>query len=124
MTNEGPAAVQEAINHLKKQKPVAALTWDSNIAKAARDHVRDSDIHNIVGHTGSDGSSFVDRLDRYTTREGRSGENIDYGTKSAQEVMLALLIDDGVPSRGHRTNIFQEGFMKMGAATSSHPKYG
>ena len=84
----------------------------------------DSDIHNIVGHFSSDGSSFADRLDRYVTREGTSGENIDYGIKSAQEVMLALLIDDGVPDRGHRTNIFKEGFVKMGAATSSHPRYG
>ena len=53
-----------------------------------------------------------------------SGENIDYGVKSPQEVMLALLIDDGVASRGHRTLIFKEGIKTMGSATSSHPKYG
>ena len=52
-----------------------------------------------------------------------SGENIDYGKKSPEQVIVALMIDDGVKDRGHRKNIFSKGFKKMGAFTGHHPKY-
>ena len=65
-----------------------------------------------------------DRIGRFTEKEGRWGENIDYGVKSPEDVMLALLVDDGVADRGHRKNMYSEAFTKMGAATSSHPRYG
>jgi uncharacterized protein YkwD len=53
-----------------------------------------------------------------------SGENIDYGQKSAQEVIIALMVDDGVESRGHRENIFNKGFKFMGCFTGDHKTYG
>ena len=56
--------------------------------------------------------------------EGMSGENIDYGTKDACGVIVALMIDDGVPSRGHRENIFNKGFKKMACFTGDHKTYG
>ena len=60
----------------------------------------------VTGHTGTDGSQPKDRCERYVKVEGMSGENIDYGEKSPEMVIIALAIDDGVPSRGHRSNIF------------------
>ncbi len=36
---------------------------------------------------------------------------------------MQLLIDDGVPSRGHRTNIFKNDFKIIGAWGGSHTKY-
>ena len=62
MTKEGPKAVQEAINFLKKQSPVGRLAWDANLAKAAKDHADDSNKRGIVGHTGSDGSTMSARI--------------------------------------------------------------
>jgi hypothetical protein len=94
------------------------------LAKAARDHVIDSNKNGIVGHTSSDGSGMGKRIQRYTKLEGMSGENIQYGKQSAQEVILALIVDDGVASRGHRTNIYQKGFKKIGTWTGDHPKFG
>ena len=38
------------------------------------------------------------------------GENIAYGTTGGEAVVIALFIDDGVPSRGHRTNIFSNSY--------------
>ena len=37
--------------------------------------------------------------------------------------VLNLAIDDGVPSRGHRTNIFKEQFFYTGAGTEPHKVY-
>jgi len=38
-------------------------------------------------------------------------------------VVLQLLIDDGVPSRGHRTNIFDASFIETGIASGPHKVY-
>ena len=40
------------------------------------------------------------------------------------DVIVALLIDDNVPSRGHRHNIFQKDFFKMACFTGPHKTYG
>ena len=37
--------------------------------------------------------------------------------------MLALIIDDGLPSRKHRANIFNSDFNYAGAAMGSHAEY-
>jgi len=48
-----------------------------------------------------------DRIERYGEWQGTIGENIDYGgAKEAKQVLLHLMVDDGVSSRGHRKNIF------------------
>ena len=41
MSKEGAPAVHEAIDYLKKAKPVPALKWDENLVKSARDHLID-----------------------------------------------------------------------------------
>ena len=91
---------------------------------ASRDHVMDTGPGGITGHTGTDGSSPKSRCEKYVKVEGMSGENIDYGEKEPLQVILALAIDDGVPSRGHRTNIWQKGFKKFACFTGDHKQYG
>ena len=123
MTQEGAAAVQEAIDALKAQKPLPALEWQQEMQQAAKDHVEDMGPDGKTGHTGTDGSQPKDRMSRYGKVEGMSGENIDYGEKEPHEVILALIVDDGVPSRGHRTNIYQVGFKKFACYTGDHKVY-
>ena len=47
-------------------------------------------------------------------------ENIAFGLDSARSMTVALIIDDGVPSRGHRKNIFDGRARVMGVACGSH----
>ena len=124
MTKEGQDAVQELIDFIKDVDPVPELEWKKELMMASRDHVMDTGPIGILGHAGSDQSLPKDRCERYVKVEGMSGENIDYGEKSAIDVILALAIDDGVPDRGHRTNIFQKGFKKMACFTGDHSVYG
>ena len=91
---------------------------------ASRDHVMDTGPSGVTSHDGTDGSTPKQRCERYVKVEGMSGENIDYGEKDAINVIIALMIDDGVPSRGHRTNIFNKGFKKMSCFTGDHKQYG
>jgi len=124
MTNEGVAAVKEAINFLKKQKPLGTIEMDENLCKAARDHAEDTGPKGITGHDGSDGSTMSSRVERYCKWEGGLCENIDYGQKPAYRIIMSLLIDDGIKSRGHRTNLFNPNVKFGGIACGYHKTYG
>lgn len=51
------------------------------------------------------------------------GENISYGTTKPREILIALAVDDGVPNRGHRTNIFAPDWNEMGSCYGPHRGY-
>lgn len=74
----------------------------------------------LSDHTGSDGSSMSMRLTKHGEWGGKIGENIDFGCKKGRDVVLSLIIDDGVPNRGHRNNLFSPDFLKTGIACAKH----
>ena len=123
MTNEGAAAYHETIEFLKKQEPLEPLAWKDEIAKASADHTKDIGPAGITGHTGSDGSSMGERIKRYYTYNA-AGENIDFGSDDANGILVSLIVDDGVPSRGHRKNIFSKDFNQTGCFSGYHKQYG
>jgi uncharacterized protein YkwD len=53
-----------------------------------------------------------------------AGENINYGNDDARRIVASLLIDDGVPSRGHRRNLLNGTFKFVGVSIGPHPVYG
>ncbi len=121
--NEGAKAVDLAIAFLQKQKPIPPLTLSKGLSLAARDHAKDQGKTGQTGHTGSDKSTMGQRIERYGQWESTAGENIAYGGETARDVVIQLIVDDGVPSRGHRTNIFNEKFLVVGIAFGTHPGY-
>ena len=90
---------------------------------ASRDHVQDTGPTGVLGHTGADGSSMGDRISRHMTWEAWIGENIMYSSRTPMQVLCALAIDDGVPSRGHRNNIFSTSAAHSGSYTGSHSRF-
>ena len=124
MTNEGPAAVKEAIEFLEKATPLPALTAVSpGMNLAAYDHAADLGKSGITGHTGSDGSSPFDRMNRHGKWLGAAAENIAFGDGTPRDRIIQLIIDDGVASRGHRKNIFNGDFLLLGAAEGKHSQF-
>lgn len=124
LLREGKTATNELINYLKSVSPKQALRYDSDLEKAARDHALDVGKNGSLGHTGSDGSNVGVRAKRYTTWR-TVGENISYGSKTGVDVIRSLMIDDGVANRGHRVNIMNPSFTRMGAYCGNHnSQYG
>ncbi len=122
ITNEGVAAVDEAIKFLRSAKPAGPLVVRKGMVSAARDHAADMVKTGTTGHKGSDGSHVKDRLSRYGTWDVSFGENIVYRSRSPRENVMALIIDDGVSNRGHRKNLFNSDFRVIGIAVGKPGK--
>ncbi len=121
-TQEGQAAVQEAIAFLQQQAPVGPISPSPAVAQAAKALARDQRSGEI-GHVSSDGTSFLQRLSQFGIESSRIGENISYGSTSAEEVVMRLLIDDGIPERAHRQNLFSPTWTNAGAGCGAHATY-
>ena len=93
------------------------------MAKACQDHIDDTGILGIIGHTGDDGSSPYDRMKRYGQWGIWAAENISYRSDTAEDIVMQLYIDDGVASRGHRHNLMDEKAAVTGVATGEHSIY-
>lgn len=123
ITKEGSARVLEVIEELKKMQPVEPLTYDEELAKAARFHCEDCGPDGLTGHNSSDGTSMGKRVSRFVKDRMSLGENISYGSSIAEDIVLKLVIDDGVPSRGHMKNIMSSSFHRAGVAIGPHKQY-
>ena len=119
MTHEGVAAVDEAIRDLRREKPLAELEWSDRLAQAAADHVAVQSRSGAVGHyTRGRGPG-----ERMRARGGGPyvNEVITYGHHSPAGVVDQLLIDDGVPGRGHRHSLLRPTHRYAGVACGRHP---
>ena len=122
-TKEGTGAVDEAIRFLQSAQPLPALTHSPGMSRAAADHCTDQ-ANGGFGHAGSDRSHAGQRIARYGSFSGGWGENISYGKSTARDVVIALIIDDGLPGRKHRKNIFNPNYNFAGAAFGPHARFG
>ena len=62
-------------------------------------------------------------MNRYGTVNG-GGENCAYGRSNGIEIVMGLFVDDGVSSRGHRSNLVNGNFKFAGSFTGPHKDYG
>lgn len=131
VTQEGWTAVADAIADLETRSPLPPLQLTPGMSLAARDHAIDLSAHNLIGHIGTDGSVPIDRVARYGQAEGRVGENVSFLPLPVETVAAAarwhvwqLVVDDGVPDRGHRAALLREDYRLMGAGCDLHPGFG
>lgn len=123
MTREGVKAVDEAIRALERQPALPLLQTSRLLAAAAQDHVDDQGPRGLVGHQSASGASPSQRV---VARGGGPyvSETISYGSSTARAVVRQLVIDDGVPSRGHRQALLAADFRYAGGGCGPHAGYG
>ena len=119
-TTEGIQAVDEAIAFLQTASPLPPLSASRSLTLAARDHANDLGPKGLTGHAGTDGSRFIDRINRYGTPRTAAGECISYGPLDPRALVIRLLVDDGVPGREHRKDIFNPDYRVAGIAIGRH----
>lgn len=118
-SNEGVAAVDEAIAFLEKMTPRPRLVASSVLASAAADHTAEQGPRGGFGHRSADGRWPSDRL-QARGGGGYVAEAISYGQGDTRDVIIQLLVDDGVPDRGHRTILLDPDYGHAGAGCGPH----
>ncbi|HEY0547628.1 MAG TPA: CAP domain-containing protein, partial [Pyrinomonadaceae bacterium] len=124
VTDEGAAAVDDAISFLRAAKPLSPFSLSKGMSLAAKDHVKDLGSTGNVGHKGTDGSTTEMRVSRYGRFSNGIGENIFYQNDTAREVVIGWLIDDGVATRGHRRNLLSSTYRFLGVSIGARNSFG
>ena len=122
-TQEGKKALLDCLRDMKQAKPLPPLSPSQGLSQVAQILLKEQQRSGRIGHIGNRGSTPQSRVEKIGTWTGELSENITYGNDSPQMVVINLLIDDGVPNRGHRKNILNPKFNEVGIAAGSHPKY-
>ncbi len=121
-SKEGIKPLMECIQVLRNTKPLPILSPAEGLAKASRILVSDQQFGGI-GHITRNGSTPQKRIEKYGEWDINSGEDIAYGSFEARQIVIALLIDDGVPDRAHRKNILNSSYRYAGVSYGKHPTY-
>ena len=119
-TFEGKLAIEEAIIFLKSQKPINELEYNEELSLAAEDHINDIGKKGLTSHEGSNGKDLPERIEKYIEWEDLIAESLDFGFFNPENIILNLLIDDGVKERYQRENLFNEEFNYCGIACGKH----
>lgn len=125
-TQEGAAAVRGAIDAVAKIPNAGKLSASPPLTRAARDMRSAQGKTGAIGHYDPSGKGPVERAKKYGKLKGKSGENVTYGSFGGNDpihVVLAMVVDDGVLDRGHRRNLFDPDFRKVGIACGKHQRY-
>jgi hypothetical protein len=120
LTLEGAPALEEAVRFLRAAKPLPPLELSEGMCAGARELVTDQGATGATGHRGADGSFCETRVERFGAWADPIGENLSYGTQTARERIITLIVDDGVANRGHRQRIFDPRFKVAGVACGDH----
>ena len=119
-TYEGIETIDEAINFLSKQKPLKNFILSSELIKSCRDIANELGKNGIVNHS----KNLPQNIEKYCEWGGMLCENLDFGTKQAQNIMIKLLLCDGIKQRYQRMNIFKPELKYIGISQNTHIKYG
>lgn len=123
ITKEGVAPLLECLRVLEKAAPVQILRPVQGLSKASGILVNDQQKHGGIGHIARDGSTPQKRIEKFGRWDICSAEDITYGSFEARQIVISLLIDDGVPDRGHRDNVLNPCFHFVGLSSGKHPTY-
>jgi len=93
----------------ERMPPAAPLIWNEQLAEAAHKHSEDMRNHKNMSHTGSDGSTFYERVLRTGYDPSAVGENVAQGQRTPEVVVMAWQ-----QSPGHCKNMMRPDFTEIG----------
>lgn len=99
-----------SINAQRATAGAGPLQLCASLVRAAADHTADQAAHDLMTHTGSDGSTMVIRVERAGyTGWSAAAENVAAGYQTVADVMNGWM-----NSTGHRTNLLNPAYTDVG----------
>lgn len=104
---------------LDKTEGLVPFQPEKDLTGAAQGHAMKSGQTGRVGH-----QDFNKRFEPLMGNPyNHVGENCSYGYETAMDIVISLLIDEGVKDHGHRHNILSVDFNSIGVAIRPHKTY-
>ncbi|MGB6881746.1 MAG: CAP domain-containing protein, partial [Microgenomates group bacterium] len=106
------------LNQEREKIGLTKLVWEPEIVPVARAHATDMWERRYFGHVSPEGEDVGDRLDKAGVNYGFAGENLALApTISTAHIGL-------MNSEGHRANILESKFKKVGVGVIDNGVYG
>ncbi len=105
-------------DELQQVSDLPMLIPERDLYKIAREHASWSGKKGYEGHKG-----FKQRYSPMMKKYAEVGENIYYGPYTPLEIVIQLLIDEGIEDLGHRKNLLSPKFNSIGVAIKPHKTY-
>lgn len=103
---------------LKSMKPLDSLKYSNSLEAIAINYAEKA------GKMGwTDHRSYNSRFSKVKDEFGLTAENLDFGSIDEIEIVMDLLIDEDIPSLGHRKNILDKELTHVGFGFASHKKW-
>ncbi len=107
------------VKTLRTMAPVHPIFPEFKLFQSALCHARTSGKSGYVGHDRQKDPKTGSKCNSYYT-----GECCSYGYEDGLGVIIQLLIDNNVPSLGHRILCLTHGFNMVGISIQPHQRYG
>lgn len=109
---------------LKRSPSSRPLQPHPTVTRASRYHALDMGTTGRTGHISTNGDSGIQRVSKVMNRSIAAwAENCSYGYDNPKEIIIQLLVDEGIPSLGHRENILEPRYTHAGVAFEPHKAY-
>ena len=122
-TIEGKEAYEDAILFLSQQEPVNPLKKETKLSYAAQDLVKDIGERGVVTHEDREGQFASERIEKYCEWDFCANELIEVSSRNPQDILVSLLVDDGLRGRPDRKALFQHIYNYVGIACGPHLEY-
>jgi uncharacterized protein YkwD len=106
------------VNSERAKRGIGNLVWSPEIVGVARAHARDMWERKYFGHVSPEGKDVGDRLDSEGVRYFLAGENL------ALAPTVTTAMNGLMNSEGHRANILEPKFKKVGIGVIDNGFYG
>jgi uncharacterized protein YkwD len=103
---------------LKNVRDLPMLMPERDLYLGAREHASWAGKKGYEGHKG-----FKSRFEPLMNKYYEVGENIYYGNYTPLEIVIQLLIDEGISDLGHRANLLNPRFNSIGVSIKPHKEY-
>ena len=106
------------VNEERRKQGTKELIWNPEIVPVARAHAKDMWERKYFGHYSPEGDDVGDRLDKVDIRYSLAGENL------ALAPTLSTAHNGLMNSEGHRANILEPKFRRVGIGIIDNGVYG